>query len=247
MHWLSLTKHLFLVVVSCSLALFSCTRGVSRQAKAVVLSAEGSAMVERDGGGTSQSVAIGSQLSVSDVIETGEDGRLRLRLLPGLLAALGNNSQLQIEELRVAKDGNAMVDAMLLRKAQLRLSRGLLDAVVQKADAASATLIVDTPFGLVNASGGCVCRITVADQRARILCVRGTLQIQASNGSPTVVDAGFFVDWPAPADAVLAADSNGEVQSDVVGALDKVQELLTLQSREVFSPAPWRRPNTKKP
>lgn len=237
----------FFGLITCSLALASCGPGVSREVQAVVLSLDGPASVTHARNGRTDPIESHSRLSVGDLVKVSDQGHVRLQILPGILSAVKANSELQIEELRVAKDGNAMVNAMLVRKARLRLGHGLLDAVVEKKDATGATLIVDTSFGVVNAAGECVCRITVTDQRARILCLRGTLQVQPPNGPVSSLEAGFYGDWPADAEVAKRADANGEVQSDVVATLESMRELLVLQAREVFAPAPWRRTVTEKP
>lgn len=233
--------------ITCSLALASCGQGVSREIEAVVLSLDGPVSVRHARNSRVESIQTHSRLSVGDLIKVSGAGQACLQILPGILGSVKANSELQIEELRVDKDGNAMVNAMLMRKARLRLRQGILDAVVEKKDAAGATLIVDTPFGVVSATGECVCRITVTNQRARIVSVRGQLQLQATDHVATALDPGFFEDWPNLIGGPKAADSEVEAQEDLVEALGQERLLLLFENRARFAPRPWRRGVAKKP
>ena len=194
-----------------------------------------------------QPIEAGSQLSTGDVVDTETAARVRVSLLPGLLADIGESSELHIEQIRVAKDGNAMMDAMRAREVRLRLVRGSLTAVVEKNNQAIGTLTVDTPFGIVTAMAGTLCRIEVSDQRARIICLRGNLQMQARGGSGAMLETGFFEDWPSAIAAPRAVDEDAQVQAEVVAAFDIQSELLSLENRARFAPAPWRRTIPEKP
>jgi hypothetical protein len=224
----------------CAFGLISCGDGLSRQAKAVVFSVDGTATRKAENR-EPQAITVRSQLSTGDVIETETSARLRLSFLPGLLAEIGENSQAQIEMVRVAKDGNAMMDAMRAREVRLRITRGSLVAIVENNREGIGTFIVDTPFGVVTAMVGTLLKIDVFDQRARIICLRGNLQLQAAGGSRTILEPGFFEDWPSGIGVTRAADEDGKAQGDVVAAFDSQRELLALEKRERFAPAPWRR------
>jgi hypothetical protein len=224
----------------CAFALTSCGDGVSRQAEAVVFSVDGTATRKAENRAR-QAITAGSQLSTGDVVETENSARLRLSLLPGLLAEIGENSELQIEKIRVAKDGNAMMDAMRAREVHLRIVRGSLVAVVENNRQGIGTFSVDTPFGVMTAMAGTLLKIDVSDQRGRIICLRGSLQMQAAGGGQTILEAGFFADWPSGGGIAKAADEDVEAQSDVVAAFESQRELLALENRTRFAPAPWRR------
>jgi hypothetical protein len=197
--------------------------------------------MKRTGKEDRQPVTSGSQFSKGDVIEIDGNARLRLSLLPGLLAEVAGNSELQIEQVRIAKDGNAMFNAMRAREARLRLMHGSLTAIVEKSSQAAGTLTIDTPFGIVTVMNGSLCKIDVSDKDARIICLRGHVQMQAKDGNGTALEAGFFEDWPAGAGVAKAADEDAQVQGDVVAGFNSRRELLSLEKRESFAPVPWRR------
>ena len=221
--------------------LAACDHGVTRETQAVVFSVDGTASVTHAGNGRTEPIQVHSHLSVGDLVKTSMGGKLRLQVVPGILSEIKADSESEIEALQVTKDGNAMVNAMLLRKAWLRFTRGTMDTVVEKKDAAGATLTVDTPLGAVNARGECAFRITINDGKARVLCLRGTMQVQPGRSGSGSLQAGFYRDLARGADATKRADEDDEMQNEVVATLHSMEELLSLQSHKILEPAPWRR------
>jgi hypothetical protein len=235
-------------LIAWSLAIAACNHGVSRETQAVVLSVDGDAASTHARDGQTRPIRDHSHLSIGDLVKTNGQGQLRLMIVPGILIAVKPDSEFKIEALRVTKDGNAMKNAMLQRKARIRVTRGMVDAVVQKKDAAGATLVLETPFGTVNAPGECVFRSIVSDQGGRVLCIRGALQVQRDEGHSTdSIAAGFYSDFGTNSDGPKPADQNGEVQSEVMTIFESMQQLLAAQTQEIFRPAPWRHSVTGKP
>ena len=235
-------------LIAGSIAISACNKGVTRETQAIVLSVDGTASVTHARDGQNEPVRVNARLAKDDLIRTSRDGQVSLQILPGILTRLMADSELKIETLRIAKDGNAMVNAMLVRDARLQLNRGMMDGVVEKKDAGGATLIIATAVSQIEAPGECVFRITVSDQKARVICLRGTMHVQATEGSDNSIEAGYYRDLPGNADPPKRADENGEVQNDVVAALESMQALLDLQTRAILQLAPWRRQSvTEKP
>ena len=171
---------ILLLMMCAGLALTACDRLSSREALATVFSVEGNVTAEHENSSASTAVNRTTRLATGDKIRTAENATLRVSFLPGILGQVESRSELRLLKLIVAKDGNAMTNAMRLREVRLQLVSGLLNAVVQESDAVGGTLIVDTPFGMVTAPAGSVFRIEAGDKRARILCVHGKLQLQAA-------------------------------------------------------------------
>src|SRR5438105_7265213 len=95
--------------ITWGLALGSCGQVVSREAEAVVLSLDGPASVTHARNSRVESIQTHSHLTVGDLIKVSGAGEAHLQIVPGILGCVKANSDLQIEELRVDKDGNAMV------------------------------------------------------------------------------------------------------------------------------------------
>jgi len=164
-----------------------------------------------------------------------------------MLIALGPNSELQIEQLRMAKDGNAMVNPIRLRTARLRLIRGVVDATVETSDVPDVDLTIVTASGIIVARAGSLLRIEAALQNTRVLCIRGKLQLQNTHHHTRMLDPGFFEDWSGLIGAPRPADSEAKAQRDVVDALENEHVLLTLENGKRFAPVPWRRETPQNP
>src|SRR6266568_9656679 len=63
-----------------------------------------------------------SHLAVGNEVKTAPHGKVSLCLVPGIFVEVAEQTDLRIDELRLAKWGNAMVDAMRSRLAILDLS-----------------------------------------------------------------------------------------------------------------------------
>jgi len=227
-------------------ALAACYDGTTRNVQAIVLSVEGLAKLNHQSK-SPRSIATSSRLSVGDSIETGDQAQLQSLLLPGMSIALGPNSELQIEQLRMGKDGNAMVNPIRLRTARLQLIRGVVDATVETSDVPKVDLTIVTASGIIVARAGSLLRIEAAMQNTRILCIRGKLQLQAAHHDTEMLDPGFFEDWPTSIGAPRPADSEAKAQGDLVEALENEHMLLSLENDERFAPVPWRRQTSHRP
>src|SRR5437870_2580945 len=107
-----------------SFVLDSCRPLFQRQVAGTILSLEG----ETRGtlGGRSVALTKGSWVYPGEKITTSADARLELLLLPGVLVALARDTEIEIQELRLARDGDETIRPMTSREAKLRLLRGAL-------------------------------------------------------------------------------------------------------------------------
>jgi len=226
--------------------LTACYDGITLNVQAIVLSVEGLAKLNHQSK-SPQSITTRSRLSVGDSIQTGDQAQLQSLLVPGMSIALGPNSELQIEQLRMGKDGNAMVNSIRLRTARLRLMRGVVDATVETSDVPQVDLTVETALGIVVAHAGSLLRIETTQEHARILCVRGRLQLQAARYPATVLEPGFFEDWRGLIGGPRPADSEAKAQGDLVETLENEHMLLSLENSKRFAPVPWRRQTPQNP
>jgi FecR protein len=224
-----------------ALLAIGCRNEIKREVLARVLSSNGGITIAR-ANTNAGSASIGDKqlLAVGCHIETAADGKVDIAAVPGTLVRLGPLSDLSIEELKITKDGDAMVDAMTTRSVRLRLTRGVIHAVVDETRT-NARLRVNTPTGAVIAQGGCTFYLAVQANQTRLTCVRGTVRLERPNAlSLAVVEAGYFQVWPSAADRAVAADSDQRAQEEVTETLETERELLELQRHARNSPKPWR-------
>src|SRR2546422_2693591 len=135
--------------IICALLAIGCRNEIKREVLARVLSSSGGIVIVR--GNTNERFAsIGHEqfLPVGCRIETAADGKINIAAVPGMLVHLGPLSDLSIDELKITKDGDAMVDAMTARWVQLTVTRGVVHAIVDETRT-DGRLRIDTPAGAI--------------------------------------------------------------------------------------------------
>ncbi len=227
--------------IICALLAIGCRNEIKREVLARVLSSSGGIIIVH-GNTNERFPSIGDEqfLPVDCHIETAADGTIDIAAVPGTLVRLGPLSDLSINELKITKDGDAMVDAMTARSVQLRVTRGVIHAIVDETRT-DARLRIDIPAGAIIAGRGCTFYLAIQANQTRLTCVRGTVRLVQPNAlSPAAVEAGYFQTWPSTADQPTAADSDPKAQEEVAETFETERELLKLQRHVGNAPAPWR-------
>jgi hypothetical protein len=223
---------------ACSIFLEGCGRPIRREVAAIVFQTKGEISITPDRRlpffAQSQN---GWCLHVGDRLKTNAAASIDFAAVPGTLVHLSDNSELLIENLSIAKDGNLMVDAMKSRDVRLRLIRGILSIVVGDAGRNSHTAIV-TPTGHFFARPGSTFRLEVTDGKTRATCARGKVAFQPKESGPGVgIGDGYFQEWPATDTGPrLAAESGAQAQAEVAQLLEVERNLLSLEERERAKP-----------
>jgi len=132
--------------VNLLLILSGCGRDGGREVQGNVLSLRGTVTFEDGKEGTrhQQPLMIGSKLSVDDRLETSPNSVASLLLIPGIFIQIGAGTEMVIEELRVQKQGDAMVNAMKSRLATLHLHRGVIYASLPSVGSGTCELNLQT-------------------------------------------------------------------------------------------------------
>jgi hypothetical protein len=211
--------------------LTGCWEGVSRQVLATVLSVRGEVVYQMDERDSFHSLTLQSNPGPGSVLRTAGDARVNLALVPGALLQIFGNSELKIEELLLAKDGNETKDGMRKRTARVRLNRGSVHIVFERRDKSELRFTVGTPEVTISTDGDCVCQIRVEGGKTRLTCVYGRAYAWAGHPEPSIVKAGYFQEWPAGGITMAADDARA--QSDVTDALEAEQELRQLQLEQI--------------
>ena len=179
-----------------------------------------------------RSVTPQAKLGVGDVVRTSDDARIDLSLLSCALIHISSNSELKIEELRFTKDGNETEDGILNRVIVIQLDRGKMSAFFELRDRSVSRFTVRTPHATIRADENCLFQIQAEDAKTRVTCARGKLYVQQGNRPMSIIEAGYFQEWPANEPAAIAADDvRGQI--DITDALEAERELSELQSRQV--------------
>src|SRR5450759_4263209 len=111
-------------IAVCSLLANGCSKDINRATAAIVLSVKGRVVFGNAERNDFRPVTLKSRIHDDDTVRSPDDASVDLALVPGALAQLSGNSEIKIEELRIAKDGNETAGGMRERSARIRLSRG---------------------------------------------------------------------------------------------------------------------------
>ncbi len=150
-------------------------------------------------------------------------------LLPGLLIELAAESEIEIQQLSLVRDGDETIHPMVRREARVRLRRGTLIASVGRAQTDSF-LFVETPAATLVAGPERTFKVVLGDNQARVLSVRGKIEVQPAGAQKKggEIPAGYFANLPlTPSQAAAAAGA--EVQAEVAAVLSAQERLLRLE------------------
>ena len=219
----------------------SCRPSFDRQVSGAVLALHG--MAEQTKNGKKFPLAKGAWISPGARVTTAPGGNLDLMLLPGMLVGLAGDTEIQIEQLRLARDGNESIHPMTARQARIRILRGTLVVAINRVQT-RAQLAVETPEGSLSAGSGRTFKISVEGGRTRLMCVRGRTAFHPTPGGKiTKIGPGYFTEWPAIAPEPKAAAAAGaQAQAELVAILSVERRLRHLEKREQGHFRPWRNP-----
>ncbi len=166
--------------------------------------------------------------------------RLDLMLLPGVLVEIAGDTEIEISQLRLVRDGDETIHPMIARDARVRLRRGTVIVSVGRAQTDSF-LLVETPAGTLVAGPACIFKVVVSDNKAMILCVRGAIAVQADSPEKAwEIPAGYFAALPLTAAGPRAvAGAGAEAQAEVRALLDVQKRLLRLEREHGSAFRPW--------
>ncbi len=231
-------EFLFAAALALSLAVVSCRPLFHREVSGIVLQVEG--RVEASTKDKSFRLTNQSRLYPGTLIDVPAGDRVDLKLLPGILVEGTGESQIQIEQLRLSRDGDETIRPMIAREATLRLTHGTLLLSVGRAPTHSRLRVV-TPFGTLTTGAGRVCKLTVTAAGGRVLSVRGINSFAPVSGGPPVqVGAGFFYEAPGSNRPPQPASQSGsEAEAELADTLIAEGRLLRIgREREPF--VPWK-------
>lgn len=175
-----------------------CGKNDGREVQGNVMSVRGAVTIEsgKESGNHPQSMTIASKLSVGDRLETSPDAMVSLMLIPGIFVEVGASAEIVIGELRVQKQGDAMVDPIKSRLATVQLNRGVIRASLPDIGSGRCELNVRTSFGTLLAQRGALVSMQLTNEAVRVICVDGEAEWSSGRGGPTdKIPEGYFRDY----------------------------------------------------
>jgi FecR protein len=222
----------FAVVLYCGIALsFSgCEGSVTRRAMATVLSVDGTAEVRQKGHSEFSEITPANLLGVASLVRTRTSGTLNLAFLPNTLASLSENTELQIDDLVLTKDGNAMRNDVRSRRVRLLLLGGTIRVSFSRLPDSHSDLTIRTPHDELGANSDCVFLVNVDNRRTRVTCVHGTV-ITRIGQTDFSIEAGYFQEFPSSDLSLHVAADDAQAQRDVMSMIETENELENLAGR----------------
>ena len=223
----------FAVLLYCGIALsFSaCEASVTRRVLATVLSVEGTAEVRQKGHSEFDRITPATLLQVGSLVRIGTSGTLNLAFLPNTVASLSEKSELQIDDLAVTKDGNAMRNDVRSRMVRLLLLGGTMQVSFNRPPDCRSDLTIRTPHGELAANSDCVLLVNIDDRRTRVTCVYGMVTTRIGQAN-FPIEAGYFQEFPSNELSLQAAADDARAQRDVMSIIETENELQNLVGRQ---------------
>jgi hypothetical protein len=228
------------LLVCTAVGLTSCGPFFHREVAGLVLSLEGTSQATASG--QTRPLTSGYFIHPGETIATTHNGRLDLMLLPGVLLELEADTQLEIVQLHLVRDGDETIQPMKTREGRIALHRGSLIASVGPAQTESSLEIATAP-ALVTAGPDRTFKIEAGNTGVRVLCIRGEITTRSTAGRSNLnVPAGYFACLPSDFGKTprRAATANARVQAEVPIVLRIEKRLLLLQNAEGSAFRPWR-------
>src|SRR5438045_1106030 len=118
-------RHLVIAVsvAICSLLSTGCSKSITPATSAAVLSVRGKVLFGNVQQNDFQPFTLESRIHDGDTVRSSGGASLDLALIPGALAQLSGDSEIDIQELKITKDGNDTAGGMRDRTGRIRLDR----------------------------------------------------------------------------------------------------------------------------
>ena len=230
---------LFSVLALCFCLLGNgCSKGITRSTAATVFFIRGNVVFGSAKRNDFQPVTPGSKIHTGDIVRTSEGASVNLGLIPGAFVQVSGNSEIQIEELRVTKDGNETAGGMLNRRASIRLTHGRIISLFSHSDTSVSEFAVTTGQVTLRPDSDCLFSVRTDAATTKVACGRGEVNAFADADPSVKIAAGYFFQWPKASKEPTAAIRDACAQMDIKTALDAELELLDQaagwQNRRIF-------------
>jgi len=208
-----------LVVLCCGLAT-GCSKGISRETAATVLSVKGTVAFGSAEQNNFQLVTLKSRIHDGNTVRTRDGASIELALIPAAFAQVSGNSEIKIEQLRIVKDGNQTDGGMRDRSARIQLSQGKITVLFSRSDKSASQFFINSRQVTISADSDCLFRVLTDDTTTRITCVRGKIYASAGAQPPVTIGAGYFQQWPSTHPEPVAAADDETAQIDITDSLE---------------------------
>jgi hypothetical protein len=224
-------------IAVCSLLANGCSKSISRATVATVFSVKGKVVFGNAERNDFQPVTLKSRIHDGATVRSSDAASVDLALIPGTLARLSGDSEIRIEELRIAKDGNETADGMRVRSARIRVSRGKIIVLFSPTDRSASQFLIKAGQLTIKPESDCLFCVWTDGATARVTCAKGNINGAAEAQPPITIAAGYFRQWPTERTEPRPAADDATAQIDITESLEAGERL-----QEEASGWPNRRP-----
>jgi hypothetical protein len=209
----------------------ACETSVTRHVLATVLSVDGTAEVRQKGYSEFTAITPSTLLEIGALVRTGTGGTLNLAFLPNTLVNLSENTEMQIDDLVLTKDGNAMRNDVRSRTVRLLLLGGTMHVSFTRIPHSQSDLTIRTPHGELTANSDCIVLVNIDNRRTRVTSMHGTIATRVGQTNFSI-EAGYFQEFPASDLSPQTAADDAQAQRDVTSIIETENELQNLARRQ---------------
>ena len=172
-----------------------------------------------------QPVTLKSRIHSSDTVRSSRAASIDLALIPAALAQIAGDSEIKIDELSIAKDGNQTAGGIRDRTARIRLSRGKVIVLFTPSDKSASQFAVTTGQLTVKPDSDCLFCIWTDGKTTRVTCAKGNVNAPSDAQAPVTIAAGYFHEWPIMRKTPVPATEDASAQIDITESLEAEQRL----------------------
>jgi len=209
----------------CSLLANGCSKGISRATATTVLSVKGRVVFGDAERNNFQSVTLKSRIHNGDTVRSSDGASVDLALIPGALAQVRGDSKINIEELRIAKDGNETAGGMSDRIARIRLNRGKIIVLFSPSDKSASQFTIKAREITIKPDSDCLFCVRTDGTTTRVTCAKGNVNAAAEAQPPVTIAAGYFQQWPKKRTEAVPAADDAAAQIDITKSLETGERL----------------------
>jgi len=216
---------LLVLCLTLCLLLSSCSKTVSRATAAMIFSLNGRVVFGNGERNELQPVTLKSRIQSGDTVRSSDGASIDFAFIPAALAQLIGDSEIKIDELRIAKDGNQSAGGMRDRTARIRLNRGRVIVLFAQGDTSTSQFAVITGQLTIKPHSDCLFCVWTDGKMTRVTCAKGNVNTPSDAQAPVTIAAGYFQEWPTTRKTPVPATEDASAQIDITESLEAEQHL----------------------
>ena len=226
-------RHLVIAasIAICSLLSNACSKSIIPATSATVFSIRGKVLFGNAQQNDFQPVTLKSRIHDGYTVRSSGGASLDLALIPGALTQLSGDSEIDIEELKITKDGNETAGGMRDRTGRIRLNRGKIIVLFIPSDGRASQFVISASELTIKPDSDCLFCVRTDGKTTRVTCTKGNINVSAEAQPPVTIAAGYFQEWPNKRAKVVAAADDATAQIDIAESLEGGELLQDEASR----------------